>query len=370
MSSFFDELEGQLHDAARTQARAGRIARLPGRWLGNLGQTVLIVVSVGITVGIAVIAGLVISHGHSAPGGPAGGVSWPPTRQELRYLRAADRRARNSPACIHDRSQPRHELPATTTGAPSEALLGPVGVLDRPATRQDVLPGRGRGFVFGEARSVYIRYVRRAQVAGGVSYYVIPVTSAYYQGRSRRPSAGCIQAIHISVRRYLPHIPRPLRARILALEDRALARAQRVQKDAHMPGVCLAWTSQSQGGGISCGDTASELRHWGLIAFDRSAGIVPNGVATVTLHYPASNGGPARTSTAKVIGNVFVTNLCPRAGGFSASMTWRSGDGTIIKSIPAVRNVDGPPNYGASNGPLRTRTCHGPAGRYERTKGA
>jgi hypothetical protein len=69
---------------------------------------------------------------------------------------------------------------------------------------------------------------------------------------------------------------------------------------------------------------------------------VPDGVAAVTLHYPAGRVGgysrkmaPAATVTAIPVNNIVVVTV-PRGGGNGDSwttMTWRAANGTIIKTI-------------------------------------
>jgi hypothetical protein len=70
--------------------------------------------------------------------------------------------------------------------------------------------------------------------------------------------------------------------------------------------------------------------------------VVPDGVAHVTLHFPAgpANGfhkniiSPAVTVTTSPVGNVVVVRV-PRSGGTigRATMTWRAANGHIIKTF-------------------------------------
>jgi hypothetical protein len=72
------------------------------------------------------------------------------------------------------------------------------------------------------------------------------------------------------------------------------------------------------------------------------AGVVPDGVATVTLHYPAGEfggasrrRGPALTVTGHVVNNVAVISV-ERAGDQATgavTTTWRAADGSIIKTV-------------------------------------
>ena len=71
-------------------------------------------------------------------------------------------------------------------------------------------------------------------------------------------------------------------------------------------------------------------------------GLVPDGVATATLHFPAAPahgvGHPAYravTITAKVVENVVVFAHAPRGAGLgaNATMTWRAANGRILKTF-------------------------------------
>jgi hypothetical protein len=63
-------------------------------------------------------------------------------------------------------------------------------------------------------------------------------------------------------------------------------------------------------------------------------GLVPDGVATVTVYYPGPY--PGHPITAHAIANVFIVPD-PRQRfpdeGFPAKMVWRSPNGTVIKTI-------------------------------------
>jgi hypothetical protein len=71
-------------------------------------------------------------------------------------------------------------------------------------------------------------------------------------------------------------------------------------------------------------------------------GLVPDGVASVTLYYPAGKIGgfdrrhaPAFTTTTNVVGNLLSVTI-PRGGNrltAPMTMTWRAADGDIIKTF-------------------------------------
>jgi hypothetical protein len=68
-------------------------------------------------------------------------------------------------------------------------------------------------------------------------------------------------------------------------------------------------------------------------------GIVPAGVATVTLHFPPVQHGsrrlPALNATGAVHNNVFVITIPTlfQRGGWPTSATWRSSSGTVTKTV-------------------------------------
>lgn len=68
-------------------------------------------------------------------------------------------------------------------------------------------------------------------------------------------------------------------------------------------------------------------------------GIVPAGVSTVTLHFPASRHRgrslPALDATGDVVNDVFVIPVPTlfERGGWPATAVWRSASGTVIKTV-------------------------------------
>ena len=73
--------------------------------------------------------------------------------------------------------------------------------------------------------------------------------------------------------------------------------------------------------------------------------LVPDGVASVTLHYPAGKIGgfdqhhaSAFTATTNVVGNLLVVTV-PRGGNrlmAPMTMTWRSASGTTVKTFTSL----------------------------------
>jgi hypothetical protein len=200
---------------------------------------------------------------------------------------------------------PQHRVPTTATGAPPASLLSILGVLRRPATPADALPATiGVGLTNLESAlglEIFVGYVRRARVIEGTSYYLVPV---HFTGCGRfrsKPSDGI-----------------------------------------------MMWRAGAGGGGVGGGADAAQIeqgRAYGTLGGFTHTQIhmlVPDGVATVTLHYPAGRVGgfdrsdaPAFRIWTNVVGNVMVVTV-PRAGNrltAPMTMTWRAASGTIVKTF-------------------------------------
>jgi hypothetical protein len=189
------------------------------------------------------------------------------------------------------------------TGAPSQSLLSILGVLRRPATSADGLPASIRkslNMTFKvTGTEVFVNYVRRARVISGVPYYVWPVLHT-----------GC--GAFVGTR---------------GLETMVIADG-------------TGWGGAGDATTIKGGTTLGG----GTASFGRSTidGLVPDGVATATLHYPAGKVGgfdrkhaPAFTIMTHVVGNLLHVTI-PRGGNrlvAPMTMTWRATTGRIIKTF-------------------------------------
>jgi hypothetical protein len=312
--------------------RQKRLPRLPATATGILALIGTVIVVLAVALPILLVGRNNSGHNHPPQHASTNPPGLPP-RQELRYIAEARIRAENRPGSPCRSRAP--YLPVTTHNTPGPALLSTVGALRRPRTRQDRLPVTLQGLSGG---SIYIDYVRRARVTAGVSYYVVPVTAMLF---SQRRSPACYRAIRVALESELPQIPPRLRAPTLAFEGRLATYQLRLERQDTHPGVCLVQSS-TQGQAASCGDTVDQLKHLGLISMPGVlAGIVPDGVHSVTVDYPRAGGRPAQTTTATVIGNVFVTQIqrgCTRTGSrtFRPAMIWRSASGRIMRKIPSL----------------------------------
>jgi hypothetical protein len=265
----------------------------------------------------------------------------PQQLREFKYINTAANRVINTKVCQGPTRPPQ---PTSLNGSPPAALVSILGVLRRPATATDslTLPHSARPFFPIQAQGVFVRYVRRALVKDGVSYYVIPISGVVEPpGSSRRCDAAQVAAL----RQELPGIPAADRASTVALQKDQLA-AFRTQAHEPRDQICLFEMAQNGSGGGGCGVTAgsikqgSEIQGTGKTYF----GLVPDGVASVTLSYPAQNGKPAVSVTTRVADNIFAAEI----GGASRSLlppaaTWRSTGGAVIKAIPGGGDINGTP---------------------------
>lgn len=323
MSNYFEQLEAQLEAAARAQSSARqRTTRAAFGWTKSGTRALPLLLTVGLIVAVAAVV-LTLGSAHRAP------AAAPNQGRELAYIRAAARRARHSKACANRE----RALPTFTDASPPPALLSALAVLRRPATGADKLPASLRGSSSGFYAAIYVNGVRRARVTHGISYYLVPVR--YLSPLPRPLSTGCYQAIVRALQAEAPNIPPRLRAPTLSLLARRIARQRRRLRQTPDPGVCLMYSGGAGEGGF-CGP-ARQIEQTGLInCCGLLVGIVPDGVAAVTFHYPASNGAAAQTVTARVAGNVFFATLHVHAPELpSPAMIWRSAQGKTIKTIPA-----------------------------------
>lgn len=190
-------------------------------------------------------------------------------------------------------------------GEPSKSLLSILGVLRRPATAADALP---RALAAqGAGSDAFVHYIRRARVVHGSPYYIYPVILG-----------GCGGPVHQGI----SHL------------------------DANVD--LGAGTIGATGGG---GATAADIEQGRAVATGPPGSstsatvtmIVPDGVASVTLHYPAGRASgyspkisPPFTVTTAPVNNLVVVSV-PRSGGGgpirAPTMIWRAANGHIVKTF-------------------------------------
>lgn len=264
------------------------------------------------------------------PGIPVPGPHASLQAREIYYVEFAARKLhRSSSAC--GRLRPT-TVPATDGGTPDRALLSVLSVLRKPHAATDVLPRPIRG---NAPKGRFVRYIRLATVVDGVSYYIVPSSSP--NGVGGPVQSDCFVAIAAEARANARQIPASLRERTLAWLRHELVTVREIRARETGEGICLAYWGTGTGGGV-CGANALDIREWGLeTSFGRVSGVVPDGVASVTIREPAYDGLSASTSTVKVVNNVFVGGmnaaLTGRTTDAAPTITWRSADGAVIKTV-------------------------------------
>jgi len=191
-------------------------------------------------------------------------------------------------------------------GAPNRSLLSILGVLRRPATAADAGSGiTARGFISG----VFVHYIRRARVLAGSPYYLYPAVVGGC-GTGERPHQGILE----------------------------------LARNVDLGGGDIGGTGG--GGATAAGIERGEDAGSGPPGSSTSATItivVPDRVASVTLHYPAGPASgysprisPPFTVTVTPVGNLVVVSV-PRSSPLQrGTMIWRAADGHIIRRFSSV----------------------------------
>jgi hypothetical protein len=192
-------------------------------------------------------------------------------------------------------------------GAPSRSLLSILGVLRRPATAADAGSGiAAQGFISG----VFVHYIRLARVVDGSPYYVYPGIVGGC-GTGETPHQGIMElARNVDLGHGLIGATGGGGATTAAIEE---------GKDASSSGLP----------GSSTSSTVTL--------------VVPDGVARVTLRYPAGRASgysakisPAFTVTTAPVENLVVVTL-PRSDPLQqGTMIWRSTDGRVIRTFDGL----------------------------------
>lgn len=340
MSPPFDELEEQLRSADRVRAagKRGDPARRGRKRLQAGLRAAPFVAAIAVTLAVVGGALLLLAHGRPQPPlasttPPAGGgvgaiIAHTPKRQlvrELGYISAATRQTLRSPTCELD--QPTGV--SIVHGRPSRSLTSVLGVLDRPRSPSD----RMNPQLLAGTPAVYAGHLRLALSAAGVSYFIVP---ARYDRSAWMPSDRCFDMQLAALRAYLPHITRWLRRPAVMLQTMLIAHDRNLTLHAPRDTVCLVSTSGNSSSS-ACGITAAQVKRGTSPADDQGtfSGLVPNGVASVTLSFTASSGTTARTVTATVTNNVYAVHVPGIPGELPSAprMTWRTAHGSVLKQI-------------------------------------
>jgi len=188
--------------------------------------------------------------------------------------------------------------PATVNeGAPSRLLLSRLAVLRRPQTAEDQLPAApGLSGLPPVGEGVYVKYIRHATSLGGTGYYLVPVQRA-------TRAIGCPEAEEVM---------------LVTVE----------------PGGFRSFSGVTARGLMEGKDVGTR---W-LSGHSAVYGIVPDGVARVTIRYKTPGRHGHVDVSARPVNNVFAVAV-PATIGRSAlpvvpsTVLWHSRKGRVIKTI-------------------------------------
>jgi len=286
MSRFFDDLELQLQQAARREIeRRARASAPKRRWRRPRVLALLAVGAAGLaTPAIARLTG--VWDPGVGPGRPARTVAT-----------GTDSSGRT---CTGNRGP---QAPVITSAPPSAQLTSIFGVLREPYTSRDQLPIRHLAALNGA--TVNPQAIRFLGSASGKTFFAVPIT-----GRVQPPlSTRCLTGLDARRRRDAEASqPRPN----------------------NQPRICLLASNGSGG----CGGTPNELRQRGA-AIDIGtlaiqtivAGLVPDGVTSVTITYASSR----RTFAVHNNFLSYVVDVGP--GRAPDAIVWHLANGTL-KQVP------------------------------------
>jgi hypothetical protein len=244
--------------------------------------------------GAALLAGAVGGIVLGAGGG--GGVSHPRSAA-LRAGRSPSRTGRlSTSSCASGKG-------GALQGAPNKSLLSILGVLRRPARAADAGSGiAAQGFI----SAVFVHYIRLARVVAGSPYYIYPAIVGGC-GTGERPHEGIVElAKNVDLGHGIVGGTGGGGATAAAIEQ---------GKDA--------------GSGPPGSSTSATITV-----------IVPDGVASVTLRYPAGHASgyspkisPPFTINATPVDNLLVVRV-PRSNPLrKGTMIWRAANGHVIRTI-------------------------------------
>jgi hypothetical protein len=248
--------------------------------------------AVAAAIAAAAVAAILVAFAGGGGGSHPHSAALPAGRHRPRL-------ARSSPAaCASATSK-------ALQGAPSKSLLSILGVLRRPATAADALP---RDFaVLGAGSDAFVHYIRRTRVVRGSPYYIYPAILGGCGGRGPQGIGRLATNIDLG--------------------------GGAIGADG---GVGSTAAAIEQGRAVGTGPPGSSTSTTVTV-------IVPDGVAEVTLRYPAGRASgyspkisPPFTITTAPVNNEVVASV-PRSGGggaiHQATMVWRAANGHVIKTF-------------------------------------
>lgn len=360
-----DKLEHQLRASVARNAGQPRAARSQS-WSRGV-PALVVALSAATAIGVAVVALVALHHARPPSSGPTPPVTTDhgsrfgrPPRDPGPIPRDVDDAVvaaswntawAEDPTCGPGRGSA--EGAAVSNGTPSAAMLSILPELLLPATNADRLPaqfyvnGRLRPFAFRNG-DVYVRYIRRVRVADGITFYLVPAAKLGRPPLSATAADRCYRLTAAALQAKLPSVPSAERAATRRYGDAEFALGRyNLETSSVNEGVFL-FTERINGFGVDGGQSPSTIRETGMLGGGGGGtppspivmdGIVPAGVATVTLQFPASRYRGQRlaplNATGDVIHNVFVIPIPTlfQRGAWPATAIWRSASGSIIKTI-------------------------------------
>ncbi len=306
-------------------------------------RAIPMVLAIGTTVAIAAAALVLLGRQPTHPSSvkPAPAVSPPlgsPDDPATRYAVRAVRKANRSQACSTPPPVKPRQGPIIGHVVPKE-LSSVLGVLRRPKSSDDEVRSLIHDpVVQSNAQVVYLNDMRLALTSAGYRYYLLPITT---RPRPDGVSRACAAERQTALR-HNKQIPNGLRRR--ALQALAAITAQERYDSKSHPAVCELVIAPRGGSGSTCTASARQISQSGTLNSSQlgrgapqiAAGVVPDGVATVTVRFTASHGRSPITITVRPTDNVFALKAPGYNSGESAqTIIWRSKTGSIIKTISA-----------------------------------
>jgi hypothetical protein len=362
-----DNLERQLRASVAQASSPGASSRLHLRaWSRGL-SALLLTGSIAVAAGVGILAIESLGHGrrasqqavpstgehrHARLGKPPKDPGPIPRNVQDGAVAAAWNTAwAKDPACS---PPPPRRRAGVTNARPNQAMLSIIPALRRSARPADRLPassyvnGRLAPFEFNGGE-VFIRYIRRARTIDGTTFYLVPVADLGRRPLSLAAAEHCYRLTVDALQAELPNVLAAKRAATRRYGDAefALGRYNLEINTVHQ-GLFLVTARATGGGGADGGQSPSTIQRTGMLGGFGGGkpptptvmdGIVPAGVATVTLHFPPTrfHGHALATLNASgpVINNVFVIPVPTlfKRGGWPTTETWRSASGKIIKVV-------------------------------------
>lgn len=155
-------------------------------------------------------------------------------------------------------------------GTPGAGMLSTLAVLRRPATGADRLPAslyfHGRLLGPGRWADVYVRSIRRARVADGITFYLVPAAKLGRLPLSPAAANRCYQLTVAALRAELPTVPPAKRGATLRYGDAEFAVGRyNLETSSVHEGVFLFEQFSAGGGGADGGQSPSTIQQTGML---------------------------------------------------------------------------------------------------------